>query len=138
VAHLYTFYPKPGPHANDEIKEMIAAALLLAHGHEYVQPGNAVEINFGIPVNYPPPDPLPKPNWKLATRDENITGHVSKQLFLDQVMFQHFPNFTYMPLLGAPALGDAMAACNITIPEVLGTSTPPPSWSNDPPPTGGS
>ena len=35
-------------------------------------------------------------------------------------------------------LGDAMAACDITIPEVLGSSTPPPSWSNDPPPTGGS
>ena len=138
LRHLYTFYPKPGPSANAEITAMIAAAHALPGHHKYKQPGNAVKINFGIPVNYPPPDPLPKPNWELATRDENITGKVDKQLFLDQVAFQHFPNFTYMPLLGAPALGDAMAACDITIPEVLGSPTPPPSWSNDPPPTGGS
>jgi hypothetical protein len=39
-------------------------------------------------------------------------------------MFQHFPNFTYMPPLDVPELGAAMTACKIVEPALLGTATP--------------
>ena len=115
--NLDGFYPWPGPYQDAEVKAMVAAAKRRPGQIEYVQPANEVLIN--------------DPDWTSATRDTNITGTPSKALFMDQVAFQHFPNFTYMPLLGVPELGAAMAACNVG-PAGLGSASPPKTWSNAP------
>lgn len=83
------WYPSPGPERSWwEYLAIVGATYLpdaLPETSAYTQPS----------VN---PYPINSADWESATRCQSTTSSG----FLDEVLFQHYPNYSYMPLLGAP------------------------------------
>lgn len=82
-----SWYPAPGPTANDEVKVLLPVIDGLRKGNAYVQPsaGNPKTVN----ANY-------------SKYDSGLVNQTTSD-FLGQVAFQH-ANSTYLTLLGAPVV----------------------------------